>query len=78
MQKVVREVLFDDIPFIATADYKVVDAVVGVGLEDVPKDGLAADLNHRLGPGRGFFGDSGAEATCKNNCFHFLSMLTSS
>ena len=60
VQKVVGEVLFDDVALVATADDKVVDAVVGIGLEDVPKDGLAADLDHRLGPGRGFFRDSGA------------------
>ena len=49
VQEVVGEVLLDDVALVAAADDEVVDAVLRVDLEDVPEDGAAADLDHRLG-----------------------------
>jgi hypothetical protein len=49
VQEVVGEVLLDDVALVAAADDEVVDAVLGVELEDVPEDGAAADLDHGLG-----------------------------
>ena len=48
MQKVVIKVLFDNIALISTTDDEFVDAVVAIGLEDVPKNWLASNLYHRL------------------------------
>ena len=49
MQEVVGKVLFDNVTFIATADDKVVDAVGGVKLHDVPEDWFASDFDHGFG-----------------------------
>ena len=49
VEEVVGEVLLDYVTLVATANNEVVDAVGGVGLHNVPEDGLAADLDHRLG-----------------------------
>jgi hypothetical protein len=46
---------------VAATDDEVVDAVAGVELENVPKDGAAADLDHGLRADRSFFGDTRAE-----------------
>jgi hypothetical protein len=70
VQKVIRKVLLDDVALVATADDKVIDAVVGVRFEDMPKDWLATDLDHRLGSGRGFFRDPSAKSSGKNDSFH--------
>lgn len=55
MEEIVREILFDDVAFVATADNKVIHAVVRVHLHDVPEDRTAADLDHRLGLEVSFF-----------------------
>ena len=70
MQEVVSEVFFYHIALVAAADHEVVYPVVGIGLHDVSQNGLATDLNHWFRTGRGFFGDSGSEATGENDCFH--------
>ena len=49
VQKVVGEVLLDDLAAIPAADDKVIDSVRAKALHDVPEDGTPADLNHRLG-----------------------------
>ena len=72
MQEVVGEVLFDDVAFIAAADDKVVDAVGGVELPDVPEDWFAPNFDHRLWLEVRLFGDAGAEAAGEDNCFHTL------
>lgn len=76
VHKIVGKILFDDVALVTTANNEVVDAVVGVGLEDVPQNGLAADFDHGFGASRGFFGDAGAKTTGENDCFHFYSTLT--
>ena len=55
VQKVVGKVLFDDVTLVSTADNKFVDAMVRVCLQDVPQNGLAANLNHWFGTGCGVF-----------------------
>ena len=72
MQKVVGEVLFDDIAFMAAADYKVVNAMGGVELHDMPEDWLASDFDHGFWLEVRLFGDAGAEASCEDYCFHAL------
>ena len=71
MQEVVCEILFDDIALVPAADDEVVYAVVGIGLQDVPQNGLTTDFNHRLGTGRGFLADTCSQPTRKNDCFQF-------
>ncbi len=63
MEEVVGEVLLDDVALVSAADDEVVDAVLGVDLQDVPEDRPAADLNHRFRPYRGLFAEACAEAT---------------
>jgi hypothetical protein len=43
---------------------------VGVALHDVPQDGVAAYLHHRLGADGGFFTEPGAKTTGKDNGLH--------
>ena len=69
MQKVVREELLDDVALVSQANDEVVDAKVRIDFEDVPKDGPAADLDHRLGPHGGFFADAGTQPRGENDCF---------
>lgn len=61
MQKIVGKVFLDDVALVAAANDEVINAVVGVGLEDVPQDGLTADLNH--GFGLAFFADTSTKST---------------
>ena len=70
MQEVVGEVLLNDVTLVATADDEVIDAVAGVDLEDVPKNGQATDFDHGFGPDGGFFTDPGAETACEYHCLH--------
>ena len=49
VKKVVGKVLLDDVPLVAAANHEVVDAVVRIGLHDVPEDRLATNFNHGLG-----------------------------
>jgi len=70
VQKIVGEIFLDDVALVTAADHEIVDAVMAVGLEDVPEDGLAAHLHHGLGPQVRFFCQAGAEATGENDCLH--------
>src|ERR1700722_15471565 len=70
MQEVVGKKLLNYIPLVAEADDEVIDPMVGIDLEDVPKDWLPPDLDHRLGPHRSFFANSCAQSARKNNRFH--------
>ena len=70
MEKVISEILLDHISFVSTADHEVVDAVVAVGLEDVPEDGFAAHLDHGLGPQVRLFCQAGAETTGEDDGLH--------
>ena len=70
VEEVVGEVLLDDVALVAAADDEVVDAVLGVELEDVPEDGPAANFHHGLGTEGGLFADAGAEPAGEDNGFH--------
>ena len=63
MQEVIGKVFFDQIALVATADYEIIDTMMGVGLHNVPKDWLATNFDHWLGLEVGFFGNTGSEAT---------------
>jgi len=56
MQKIIGKIFLDDVTLIAAADDEFVDAVMAVGLKDVPQHWLAAHLHHGLGPQMGLFG----------------------
>jgi len=58
VQDVIGEVFLDVVAFVAAADDEIVDPVVGVQLHDVPKNRLAADLDHRLRFDLRFFAQS--------------------
>lgn len=75
VQEVVGEVLLDDVALVTEADDKVVYSLLGVELEDVPKDGLAADLDHGLGAERGFFTETRTETAGEDDRFHVLSFV---
>ena len=70
VQEVVGEVLLDDVALVSQADDEVVDALLRVELEDVPEDGLAADLDHGLGADGGFFTETRAETAGEDDRFH--------
>jgi hypothetical protein len=50
--------------------------VRGVDLHDVPQDGLAADLDHRLRLEVGLLRDPGTETACQDNGFDSLFLST--
>ena len=70
VQEIVRKVLLDDVLLVPRADDKLIEAVGGVQLHNVPQNGHPAQLHHGLGLELGFFRDPGAEATGKNYDFH--------
>jgi len=70
VEKIVGEIFFDDIAFVATADDKLVDAIKAIGFENMPENGFAANLNHRLRFKMGFFADSCAKTASKDDSFH--------
>ncbi len=70
MEIVVGEIFLDEIALVSEAHDEVVDAVVGIDLHDVPEDGAAADLHHRLGSNGGLFTEPGTQAPGKNNELH--------
>ncbi len=55
VQEIVGEVFLDEVALVAAADNEVVDLVLGIDFEDVPKDRPAPDFNHRLGAKGGLF-----------------------
>ena len=70
MQEVIREPLLDHVLLVARADDKVVKAVVGIFLHDMPQDGHVADFDHRLGLVDAFFADARAKAASQDYYFH--------
>src|SRR5205085_2820198 len=50
MEQIVGEVLLDGVALVTAADHEVVDAMRGIDLHDVPENGSASDVDHRLGP----------------------------
>src|SRR5271166_2244257 len=70
VQVIIHEVLFDHVSLVAEAHDEIVDPVRGIHLHDVPKNRLAADLDHRLGPNRCFFCKTGAETARQQHSLH--------
>ena len=70
VQEIVGKVFLDDIALVATANHKIVDAVVGIRLQDVPEHRHATDFDHRLRFDVCFLGNAGAETTGQNDSFH--------
>ena len=70
VEEVVGEELLDDVALVSAADDEVIDAVLGVDLEDVPEDGAATDFDHGLGAEGGLFRDASAETAGEDYCFH--------
>ena len=75
VQEVVGEVLLDDVALVSQADNEFVDALLRVQLEDVPQNGLAANLHHGLGADRVFFAKTRTETAGKNDRFHLRNFL---
>ena len=48
LKKIISEIALDDVSAITAADHEIVDTGCRVNLHDVPKNGFASDLNHRL------------------------------
>ena len=69
VQKIVCKIFLDDVALIATANDKVINAVMGIGLHDVPQDWLTTYLNHGLWLGVSFLTDTSTQSTSKNYCF---------
>jgi hypothetical protein len=63
MEKVVGEILLNDITLVTTANNKVFDPVSRIHFEDMPEDRLASDFDHRLGPEVTFLGNTRAGST---------------
>ena len=49
VQEVIRKILFDHVALVATTNHEIIHAMRRIDLHDVPKNRLAANLNHRLG-----------------------------
>jgi hypothetical protein len=63
-EKIVGEVLFDDIPLVSAANNEIVDAVGRINLHHVPKDWLAAELYHGLGLKMRLFRNTSSQPPC--------------
>src|SRR5262249_52447584 len=70
VQEIVGEILLDHVSLVAAADHEFVDAVVGVHLQDVPQDRLAAYLDHGFRAQRSFFAESGAKTSSQDHGLH--------
>ena len=70
VQKIIGEVLFDQISLVSATDNKVIDPVLRIDFENVPKDRPAANFNHGLGTRTGFFTEPSSLPASQNNCFH--------
>lgn len=76
MQEVIGEVFFDEVALVATADDKLIDIVGGVNLQDMPQNWHTTNVDHGFGFKVGFLGNSCAESTGENDCFHgYLNLL---
>jgi len=70
MKEVVGEILLDYVALVTAANDEFVNAMVAVGLEDVPQDWHTTDFHHWLGPQVGFLGEAGAKAPSQDYGFH--------
>jgi hypothetical protein len=77
MQEVVGEIFLDDVALVAAADDEVIDAMLGIDLQDVPENRPAAYLDHRLGPDNRLFRKARAEAAARTTALilKFLQLI---
>jgi hypothetical protein len=68
---VVKEVLLDKTTLVAEAKHKFLEAIMGIDLHDVPKDGLSADFHQRFRAELGLFPQPGSQPPTQNDHFHF-------
>src|SRR6267143_3905229 len=66
---VVQEVVLDHVATISEAENELAHSVVGVHLHDVPEDGTAPDLHHRLGPEFSLFPETGTNPPHRTTTF---------
>src|SRR5258708_5409468 len=76
MQEVVGEVLLDDVALVSATDDEVIDAMLGVNLQNVPENRTAANLDHWLGTNYRFFREARADAASEDDCFHSLDVCS--
>src|SRR5579859_3058259 len=74
---VVQEVALDDLALIPQREDELLEAVVGVMLHEVPKEGMLADLYHRLGLHGGLFGQTSTQSTGQDHGFQAQSPCSS-
>ena len=70
MQALICKIFFYYISFVSTAYDKIIDSVLTVGFEDMPKYRLAADFYHGLGLEVGFLADASAKPPRQDDSFH--------
>jgi len=75
MEEVVGEVLLDDVALVSATDDEIIDAMLGVNLQNVSENRTAANLDHRLGTNYRFFRETRADAASEDDCFHGLDGL---
>ena len=73
VQEIIGEIFLDDITLVAAADHEIVDAMRRIDLHDVPENGLAADLDHRLRPEIALLGNASPEPSGEDDDFHGFS-----
>ena len=69
LMAVVDEEPLDVVALVAEGDGELAEPVERVVLHDVPQDRPSTDLDHRLGPDLGLFGQSRAQPTGQNATF---------
>ena len=70
MQKIVRKILFNQVPLVTTTNNELINAIIAIYLQNVPENWLATNLNHRLWLEIGFFTKTRSKTASQNNCFH--------
>src|SRR6185437_14510809 len=70
VQKIIGEILLDDIALVTAADHEIICAVRGIELHDVPENWLTADFDHRFWFEVTFLGNAGTKSAGENHDFH--------
>jgi hypothetical protein len=66
----------DHVALVAQRDDELPETVPGIVLHDVPEDGPAPDLHHRLRPQVGLLRKPAPEASCQDDHLHRVLLLT--
>ena len=67
---VLQKIVLDRIPAISETQHEFTEPIVRIQLHDVPQNGPATDLDHRLRPELGFLSQTGALPATENDHFH--------